>query len=113
MAHTNDLRNIHLPIETLRALYRTFRSAALQADETASAFDAYCVWDAKLRHATEGISLDVLIVDSAACQARSALTKKRVARSPETEEWGGFLSGDILCDDSEGVALLAANRWPA
>jgi hypothetical protein len=112
MASLDALNNIKLSAETLRTLYRTFRAAALRAGENASAFDAWCVDRAVTRQFAEGISREVLIVDEAAGQALSAMTTRTVQISPETIEWGGFLSGTIINDTSKGEAFLAEHGWP-
>jgi hypothetical protein len=112
MAHLSDLQNIKLSTEALRTLYRTFRAAALRAGESVSAFDSWCVNDAETRQFADGISRQVLIVDAAASQVMCALNVTTVQISPETIEWGGFLSGNISTDTSKSESFLAAHGWP-
>lgn len=112
MASIDALKNLKLSTETLRTLYRTFRAAALRAGENASDFDAWCVERAETRQFAEGISRAVLIVDEAAAQACSAMTTRTVRHCPDTIEWGGFLSSNIINDASKGQAFLAAHGWP-
>lgn len=96
MATINDLKNVKLPTETLRTLYRTFRAAAMAAGESASDFDAWCVERATTRQFAEGISRDVLIVDEAAYQAASRM----------------FVRGGFMPDTASGEAFLSAHGWP-
>jgi hypothetical protein len=112
MACINDLKSIKLSTEKLRAIYRTFRSAALQAGESASDFDAWCINEAETRQFAEGISRCVLIVDAAASQAVIAMTTRTVRHPNDMIEWGGFMSSTIINDTSKGDEFLAAHGWP-